>query len=193
MTHVFKLCWSCIDVYHLLIVFFGVPQLRKCCPGFREPSFAVCLFVIKDLGVPGAIFLDSPYGEPKFAPPNQYFTDLRQMEANLQQIFIKISKKHKMQVPKIQGRHFLRKKNPVGRYTTSPRAWFHYLPLSATICRYLPLSAAICHYLPLSGAIWRYLPLFAVSLSTICRYLPLAIPPFAANSSKLPLFAAFCC
>ena len=77
-----------------------------------------------------------------------------------------------MQVKKIQGRHFLRKKNPAGRSTTSPRAWFHYLPLSAVICRYL----------------FRDLPLFAISLSTICRYLPLAIPLFATKSNILALF-----
>ena len=93
---------------------------------------------------------------------------------------------------------FSEKKNPAGRSTTSPRAWFHYLPLTiplfavnhSAICRYLPLSAAICHYLPLSAAICRYLLLFAANHSTICRYLPLAIPLFAAKFNKLPLFAA---
>ena len=60
---------------------------------------------------------------------------------------------------------FSEKKAPAGLSTTSPRAWFHYLPLSAAICRYLSLFAAICRYLPLSAAICRYLPLFAA----ICR------------------------
>jgi hypothetical protein len=49
--------------------------------------------------------------------------------------------------------------------TTSPRAWFHYLPLFAAnqslIRRYLPLisnsSAAICHYPAI------HLPLFAAN------------------------------
>ena len=59
---------------------------------------------------------------------------------------------------------FLEKKAPAGRSTTSPRAWFHYLPLT------IPLFAAIC----------RYLPLFAANHSAICRYLPLAFPIFAA-------------
>ena len=63
---------------------------------------------------------------------------------------------------------------PAGWSTTSPRAWFHYLPLT------IPLFAAICHYLPL----------FAANHSTICRYLPFAIPLFAANFNKLLLFAA---
>ena len=73
-----------------------------------------------------------------------------------------------MHVQNIQGCHFLRKKIPAGRSTTSPRAWFHYLPLT------IPLFAAICRYLPLT------IPLFAVSIFNICRYLPLAIPLFAA-------------
>ena len=41
--------------------------------------------------------LDSPYGELKFAPPNPYFIDLRQMEANLYQILIKITNNKKTQ------------------------------------------------------------------------------------------------
>ena len=69
---------------------------------------------------------------------------------------------------------FSEKKAPAGRSTTSPRAWFHYLPLT------IPLFAAICRYLPLSAAICRYLPLFAANHSTICRYLPLTISLFAA-------------
>ena len=69
---------------------------------------------------------------------------------------------------------FSEKKAPAGRSTTSPRAWFHYLPLT------IPLFAAICRYLPLFAAICRYLPLFAANHSTICRYLPLAFPLFAA-------------
>ena len=79
-----------------------------------------------------------------------------------------------MHVQNIQGCHFLRKKKTAGRSTTSPSAWFHYLPLT----------------IPLFGAICRYLPLFAANFSTICRYLPLAIPLFAAKFNKLPLFAA---
>ena len=79
---------------------------------------------------------------------------------------------------------FSEKKVPAGRSTTSPRAWFHYLPLT------IPLFVAICRYLLLSAAICRYLALFAANHSTICRYLPLAIPLFAANFDKLPLFAA---
>ena len=59
---------------------------------------------------------------------------------------------------------FSEKKKSAGRSTTSPRAWFHYLPLT------IPLFAAIC----------RYLPLFAANYSAICRYLPLAFPVFAA-------------
>jgi hypothetical protein len=60
---------------------------------------------------------------------------------------------------------FLENKNPAGRSTTSPRAWFHYLPLSAAnrsvICRYLPKFAA---NLLLFAAIGRYqLPLFAAN------------------------------
>ena len=58
---------------------------------------------------------------------------------------------------------FLEKKAPAGRSTTSPRAWFHYLPLSAAnhsaICSYLLLFVIICRYLPLAS------PLFAA----ICR------------------------
>ena len=58
---------------------------------------------------------------------------------------------------------FLKQKAPAGRSTTSPRALFHYLPLTiplfAANCRYLPLTiplfAAICRYLPLSAAICR--------------------------------------
>ena len=73
---------------------------------------------------------------------------------------------------------FSEKKAPAGCSTTSPRAWFHYLPLT------IPLFAAIC----------RYLPLFAANHSTICRYLPLAFPIFAASCCcpfhYLPLFAA---
>ena len=54
-----------------------------------------------------------------------------------------------------------------GRSTTSPRTWFHYLPLT------IPLF-----------------PLFAANPSADCRYLPLAIPLLAANFHKLLLFAA---
>ena len=92
-----------------------------------------------------------------------------------------------MQVPKIQGRHFLRKKSPCGTLHNITKG---LVPLFAAIFRYLPLSSAICRYLPLFAAICRYLLLFAVSLSAICRYLPLAFPLFAANYSKLQLFAA---
>jgi hypothetical protein len=51
------------------------------------------------------------------------------------------------------------------RSTTSPSAWFHYLPLVAAnrsvICRYLPL---IAFHLPLVAAIRRYqLPLFVAN------------------------------
>ena len=86
-----------------------------------------------------------------------------------------------MHVQNIQGCHFLRKKSPCGTLHNIAKG---LVPLFAVnhsaICRYLPLSAAIC----------RYLPLFAANHSTICRYLPLAIPLFAANFNKLPLFAA---
>ena len=118
--------------------------------------------------------LDSPYGELNFAPPNQYFIDLRQMEANLHQILITICKTHKMQVQQIKVLPFPQKEKPL---RDAPQ---HHQGLGSTIWRYLPLLAAIC----------RYLPLFGVSLSTICRYLPLAIPLFAANFNNLPLFAA---
>ena len=122
-------------------------------------------------GQVGMRWLDSPYGELKFAPPKAYFIDLRQIRANLLQILTKIINIHKMHVQNIQGCHFLRKKSPCGTLHNIAKG---LVPLFAvnhsTICRYLPLSAAIC----------RYLPLFAVSISTICRYLPLAIPLFAA-------------
>ena len=57
------------------------------------------------------------------------------------------------------------------RSTTSPRAWFHYLPLLAAnrlvICRYLPLSiAAICCYLSLVVINCRYLPLTLSKISS---------------------------
>ena len=123
--------------------------------------------MITDLKCPP---LDSPYGELKFAPPKAYFIDLRQIRANLLQIWTKIITIYKMNVQNIQGCHFLRKKAPAGRSTTSPRAWFHYLPLT------IPLFVAICRYLPLFAAICRYLPLFAA----ICCYLPLTISLFAA-------------
>ena len=58
---------------------------------------------------------------------------------------------------------FSEKKAPAGRSTTSPRAWFHYLPLT------IPLFAAICRYLPLSAAICRYLPLTISLFAAICR------------------------
>ena len=58
---------------------------------------------------------------------------------------------------------FSEKKAPAGRSTTSPRAWFHYLPLHSTICRCLPL--------------------FAVPHSVICRYLSLIL----VNCHDLPL------
>jgi hypothetical protein len=55
-----------------------------------------------------------------------------------------------------------------GRSTTSPRAWFHYLPLFAAnrlvICRYWPL---IEFHLPLVAAIFRYQ--FPLSIAAICR------------------------
>jgi hypothetical protein len=51
------------------------------------------------------------------------------------------------------------------RSTTSPRAWFHYLPLFAAnrlvICRYLPL---IEFNLPLFAATGNALPLFAANV-----------------------------
>ena len=118
-----------------------------------------------------SLFLDSPYGELKFAPPKAYFIDLRQIRANLLQILTKIINIHKMHVQNIQGCHFLRKKSPCGTLHNIAKG---LVPLFAvnhsTICRYLPLSAAIC----------RYLPLFAANHFTICRYLPLAFPLFAA-------------
>ena len=43
---------------------------------------------------------------------------------------------------------FSEKKAPAGRSTTSPRAWFHYLPLFAAnhsaICCYLQLTIPLC-------------------------------------------------
>ena len=149
--------------------------------------------------MPGTRFLDSPYRELKFAPPKTYFIDLRQIRANLLQIFTEIINIHKMHVQNIQGCHFLRKKSLCGTlhniakglvplFGVNHSAICHYLPLFAgsisTICRYLPLA------IPLFAAICRYLPLFAANHSTICRYLPLAIPLFDSNFNKLPLLAA---
>ena len=76
-----------------------------------------------------------------------------------------------MHVQNIQGCHFLRKKSPCG--------------MLHNIAKGLVPLFAVSH-----SAICRYLPLFAANHSTICRYLPLAIPLFAANFNKLPLFAA---
>ena len=76
-----------------------------------------------------------------------------------------------MHVQNIQGCHFLRKKNPCGTLHNITKG---LVPLFAVN------HSAIC----------RYLPLFAANHSAICRYLPLAIPLFAANFNKLPLFAA---
>ena len=95
------------------------------------------------------VYLDSPYGELKFAPPKAYFIDLRQIRANLLQIFSKIINIHKMHVQNIQGCHFLRKKSPCGTLHNIAKG---LVPLFAVnhsaICRYLPLAfplfAAIC-------------------------------------------------
>ena len=57
-----------------------------------------------------------------------------------------------MQIKKIQGRRFLRKKKTCGTLHNITKG---LVPLFAAICRYLPLSVAICCYLPLSAAICR--------------------------------------
>ena len=95
--------------------------------------------------------LDSPYGELKLHPPNIYiyFTDLKQVEASLHQILIKIIKIHKMHVQQIQGRHFLRKQSPCGTPHNIAKG---LVPLSVAICRQP----------------FRYLPLFAANPSTTC-------------------------
>ena len=46
-----------------------------------EPEAEIFIEIIEASSLIKA--LDSPYGELKFAPPNPYFIDLRQMEANL--------------------------------------------------------------------------------------------------------------
>ena len=97
--------------------------------------------------------LDSPYGELKFAPPNPYFIDLRQMEANLHQILIKISKNTKCRSKKIQGRHFLGKKSPCGTLHNIVKGLYspnrqnsHLLPLTASRWEYL------IYFLPLAAS-----------------------------------------
>ena len=103
--------------------------------------------------------LDGPYGKLKLEHPNTYSIDLRQMEANLLQILLKIITNHKMHIQH-QGRHFLEKKKPCGTLHNIAKG---LVPL---------LSAAICR------SRFRYLPLFAANPSAIGRYWPLTIPLF---------------
>ena len=116
--------------------------------------------------------LDSPYGELKFAPPNPYFIDLRQMEAKLCQILTQIIKFQKMRVQNSRT-SFYRKKNSRTLHNIAKGL----VPLFAAICRYLPLTI---RYLPLT------IPLFATNHFTICRYLPAGLSLFAVFAATGP-------
>jgi hypothetical protein len=89
--------------------------------------------------------LGSPHRELILAPPQINFIDFRQIEANFKQILTEIVTNYEIYVQAIQGRHFLRKKNPAGTLHNLAKG---LVPLFAAICRYLPLIdcsfAAIC-------------------------------------------------